>query len=153
MYECGRMTKEKSSTGREKMKLDLTKGKITSTLLLFALPMILGDMLQQMYNITDTLIVGQCIGMEALAAVGSAYTLMTFLNSVILGLCMGSGTYASICYGKKDLKALKQGCFQSFVMIGIVTIVMNVFVFVGIDAIMHFLRVPEEVYTMMRSYL
>ena len=135
------------------MKLDLTKGKITSTLLLFALPMILGDMLQQMYNVTDTLIVGQCIGTEALAAVGSAYTLMTFLNSVILGLCMGSGTYASICYGKKDLKALKQGCFQSFVMIGIVTIVMNVFVFVGIDAIMHFLRVPEEVYTMMRSYL
>ena len=49
--------------------------------------MILGDMLQQMYNITDTLIVGRCIATEALAAVGSAYALMTFLNSVIF--CKG----------------------------------------------------------------
>ena len=135
------------------MKLDLTKGRITSILLWFALPMILGDMLQQMYNITDTLIVGRCIGTEALAAVGSAYTLMTFLNSVILGLCMGSDTYISLCYGKKDWKALKSGCFQSFVMIGAVTLIINVFVFAGLDIIMHFLRVPQEVSDMMKSYL
>lgn len=135
------------------MKLDLTKGKITSTLLWFALPMILGDMLQQMYNITDTLIVGRYIGTEALAAVGSAYALMTFLNSVILGLCMGSGTYVSLCYGKDDKKAFRLGCFHSFVLIGAVTLIMNILVFAGLDAIMHFLQVPQEVYRMMRSYL
>ena len=71
------------------MTLDLTKGNITKTLLLFALPMMVGNLLQQTYNVVDTLIVGQYIGRDALAAVGSAYTLMTFLNSVLLGFCMG----------------------------------------------------------------
>ena len=51
--------------------------------------MILGNMLQQLYNVADTLIVGKCIGADALAAVGSAFTLMTFLNSIILGLLYG----------------------------------------------------------------
>lgn len=59
-------------------KADLTQGSITGTLLRFTLPMIIGSLLQQCYNIADTLIVGQCIGSGALAAVGSAYTLMVF---------------------------------------------------------------------------
>ena len=62
---------------------DLTQGGITSTLLRFTLPMMAGSLLQQCYNIADTLIVGQCIGADALAAVGSAYTLMVFLISVL----------------------------------------------------------------------
>lgn len=64
-------------------------GKITSSLLLFALPMTAGNLLQQFYNIADTLIVGRVLGRDALAAVGSAYTLMVFLTSVLIGLCMG----------------------------------------------------------------
>lgn len=62
------------------MYYDLTKGKIYKSLLLFALPMIAGNLLQQFYNIADTLIVGQVLGKAALAAVGSAYTLMNFFN-------------------------------------------------------------------------
>ena len=73
------------------MYRDLTKGSIIRGLLLFALPMIAGNLLQQLYNIADTLIVGQALGRNALAAVGSAYTLMTFLTSIFLGLSMGSG--------------------------------------------------------------
>lgn len=65
-------------------KGDLTQGGITGTLLHFTLPMMVGSFLQQCYNIADTLIVGQCIGAGALAAVGSAYTLMVFLISVLL---------------------------------------------------------------------
>ena len=74
------------------MEKDLTKGPILKTLLLFALPMMLGNLLQQIYNITDTIIVGRVLGSGALAAVGSTYTLMTFLTSVMIGLCMGCGT-------------------------------------------------------------
>lgn len=77
------------------MNRDLTKGPVIRTILLFAVPMILGDLLQQCYNIADTLIVGQFLGRNALAAVGSVFTLMTFLTSVILGLCMGSGALFS----------------------------------------------------------
>ena len=133
--------------------LDLTKGNITKTLLQFALPMIMGNLLQQMYNVTDTLIVGRHIGREALAAVGSAYTLMTFLNSILLGFCMGSGVMFSVCYGRQDLDRMKQGMFLSFVMIGALTLVMNGSVFLGLDGILVFLQVPEEVYGMMRQYL
>ena len=70
---------------------DLTKGSISRSLLLFALPMMAGNLLQQFYNIADTLIVGRVLGKNALAAVGSSYTLMTFLTSIFLGLSMGSG--------------------------------------------------------------
>lgn len=73
------------------MNRDLTKGPVIRSMLLFAIPMILGDLLQQCYNIADTLIVGHFLGRDALAAVGSSFTLMTFLTSIILGLCMGSG--------------------------------------------------------------
>ena len=73
------------------MNRDLSKGSVVKSMLLFAIPMILGDLLQQCYNIADTLIVGQFLGEKALAAVGSSFTLMTFITSIILGLCMGSG--------------------------------------------------------------
>ncbi len=140
-------------SGGKAMTLDLTKGNITGTLMLFALPMILGNLLQQMYNITDTLIVGRFIGREALAAVGSAYALMTFLNSILLGFCMGSGVMFSVCCGRRDLAKMKQGLFLSFVLIGSVTVFLNILVFLGLDKIMVWLRTPAEVYDMMRSYL
>lgn len=65
-----------------KMEKNLTEGSILKTMLIFAVPMILGNLLQQVYNIADTMVVGRFLGAEALAAVGSAYTLMTFLFSV-----------------------------------------------------------------------
>ena len=81
------------------MNRDLSKGSVVKSMLLFAIPMILGDLLQQCYNIADTLIVGQFLGEKALAAVGSSFTLMTFITSIILGLCMGSGALFSIRFG------------------------------------------------------
>ena len=68
----------------------LTEGNITRALIKFSIPMILGNLLQQLYNVADTFIVGHYIGTDALAAVGSSFTIMTFLTSIILGLCMGS---------------------------------------------------------------
>ena len=84
------------------MHKDLTTGNITKTMLFFAFPMIVGNLLQQFYNVADTLVVGQFIGTDALAAVGSSYTLMTFITSIILGLCMGSGAVFSIRFGQKS---------------------------------------------------
>ena len=135
------------------MYRDLTKGRIGSTLILFALPMIAGNLLQQFYNIADTLIVGQVLGRDALAAVGSAYTLMTFLTSVFLGLCMGSGALFSIYQGRGDTASLKSSIFHDFCLIMSVTVVINIAVYAVIRPIMLFLRVPDEVYAGMRLYL
>lgn len=132
---------------------DLTAGPITRTLLGFALPMILGNLLQQLYNIADTFIVGQILGASALAAVGSAYSLMTFLTSIILGLCMGSGTVFSIRFGAGDTDGMKNTMFVSFVLIGGFSVLLNAAVFLLIDPIMRALCVPREIYGMMREYL
>ncbi|MDY3015620.1 MATE family efflux transporter [Blautia sp.] len=132
---------------------NLTEGKILKTMLIFALPMILGNLLQQVYNIADTMVVGRFLGAEALAAVGSAYTLMTFLTSVIIGLCMGSGAVFSIAYGAGNQQELKKSIWVSFVFVGIVTIVMNAAVFIWTRPILKLLQIPEEVYPLMYQYI
>ena len=88
------------------MNQNLTEGPVIRTMLKFAVPMILGNLLQQCYNVADTLIVGRFLGADALAAVGSAFTLMTFLTSILLGLCMGSSTVFSIYYGQRNSRNL-----------------------------------------------
>ncbi len=135
------------------MKKDLTQGNVTKTMLLFACPMILGNLLQQFYNIADAWIVGRFLGPDALAAVGSAYSLMTFLTSVMIGLCMGSGAVFSVCFGKKDTQQLKNSILTSFIFIAAVTILMNLLVFAGIDFILYLLRVPSDLYELMRDYV
>ena len=135
------------------MNRDLTKGPVTRSMLLFAIPMILGDLLQQCYNIADTLIVGQFLGRNALAAVGSAFTLMTFLTSIILGLCMGSGALFSMRFGQRDEKALCENLCASFFFIALVTLLLNVLSFACLDGLRAFLRVPAEVWGDMRRYL
>lgn len=135
------------------MENELTRGPVMKTMLRFAVPMILGDLLQQCYNIADTLIVGRFLGADALAAVGSAFSLMTFLTSIILGLAMGSGTVFSIRFGQKDDQGLKEGILASFTLLGIVTVVLNILIFAGIDWIIWFLRTPDELVELMKEYL
>lgn len=135
------------------MQHDLTKGPITRTMLSFAAPMIAGNLLQQFYNIADTLIVGKFLGAQALAAVGSAFSLMTFLTSILLGLCMGSSAVFSIRYGQRNEEKLKSSIFVSFVMVALVTVVINLLVFLLIKPIIRFMNVPSDVYQMMYDYL
>ena len=135
------------------MNKDLTKGPVVKSMLLFAIPMILGDLLQQCYNIADTLIVGQFLGKTALAAVGSSFTLMTFITSIILGLCMGSGALFSIRFGQRDKQGLKQDLCASFFFIAFISILLNIIAYICLDALKLFLRVPHEVWGDMRCYL
>ena len=135
------------------MNRDLTDGNITKTMLIFALPMIAGNLLQQFYNITDTFIVGRYVGSNGLAAVGSAYSLMTFITSIIIGLSMGSGALFSIYFGQRNLDKLKNSIFVAFIIIGITTIVLNILSFAFIDGILVFLRTPQEIYSLMRDYV
>ena len=100
------------------MYRDMTRGGITRSLLLFALPMMAGSLLQQLYNVADTLIVGRALGRDALAAVGSAFTLMTFLTSVFLGLAMGAGALFSIYLGRKDMASLHRAAALALCLIG-----------------------------------
>lgn len=135
------------------MEVNLTKGNITKSLLLFSLPMILGNLLQQFYNIADTFIVGRYIGSNALGAVGSSFTLMTFLTSIILGLCMGSGILFSMLYGAKQVEKMKISFFVSFVSIGIFAAILEIICLLMIHPILHFMNIPQDVYQLTYDYL
>jgi putative efflux protein, MATE family len=132
---------------------NLTVGNITGRLLKFAFPLMVGNVLQQFYNVADTLIVGRFLGTNALAAVGSSYTLMIFLTSILIGLSMGSSAYFAIQFGKKDYDSLNRGIFLSFVLIGVFTLILNVFVFVSLPWMIHVLQVPVEIHEMIKEYL
>ena len=99
------------------MQRTLTEGSITRNILLFALPLMFGTLLQQMYNIADTWVVGRFLGADALAAVGSSYTLMTFLTSILLGLCMGSGAAISMQNGSGEEERMQSSVFESMVLL------------------------------------
>ena len=135
------------------MNKDLTQGSVMGSMLRFAVPMILGDLLQQCYNVADTLIVGRFLGPDALAAVGSSFTLMTFLTSILLGLCMGSSAVFSIRFGQKDFDGLKDSIFTSFLLIAAICAVLNLAAFLSIGWILLLLKVPEEIQGLMRDYL
>lgn len=135
------------------MQRSLTQGPIARNILLFAVPLMFGNLLQQMYNIADTWVVGRFLGSDALAAVGSSYTLMTFLTSILLGLCMGSGAAISMQYGSGEHDRMRQSVFMSFVLIAAISVVLNLLVYVGLNDILWVLRVPEEVRPLMTEYL
>lgn len=135
------------------MERNLTQGSITGNLIRFTLPLIAGNIFQQFYNLADTWIVGRYIGADALAAVGSSYTLMVFLTSIFIGLCMGSGGVFSMYYGKGDTINLKKSIGISFAFIGIVALGINIAVFLGLDFIIDVFQVPTEITGDMKSYL
>ena len=134
------------------MQRNLTKGPITVNLLLFALPLMFGNLLQQLYNVADTWVVGRYLGADALAAVGSSYTLMTFLTSILLGLCMGSGAAISMLYGGEK-KKMRQSIFMAFCLIGAIALLINILVYLGMDGILWILRVPTSIKGLMKDYL
>lgn len=136
-----------------KTSKDLLHGNETKALLNFAIPMIIGNIFQQLYNVTDTIIVGKFIGSNALAAVGSSFSIMVLLTSIILGLCMGSGTVFSFFFGSNDIDKLKTSFFTSFCFIGVVTILINICSLVFIDEILNFINIPIEVYKDTKVYL
>lgn len=147
----GRQTEQIMKTRATKNR-DLTKGNVTATMLCFAVPMILGNILQQCYNLADTWIVGRFVGPGALAAVGSAYTLMTFLNSLIIGMCMGSGALFSISYGRRDFRRMREYILSSFVLILGMTVVLSAASFLMLDPVLRLMQTPAEIYGMMHDY-
>lgn len=135
------------------MKRDLTRGSVTKTMLLFAGPMILGNLLQQCYNIADALIVGRFLGAEALAAVGSAYTLMTFLTSILTGLCMGSAAVFSYYYGRGEETKMQERVRMSFLLLLGISLSVNLLAFCFIRQILRLLQVPPELFERMHEYV
>ncbi|MDD6466925.1 MAG: MATE family efflux transporter [Erysipelotrichaceae bacterium] len=135
------------------MNHDLTKGKIAPSIALFALPMIAGNFLQQLYNVVDTIIVSHTLGSHALASVGASFALITFLTSIILGLGMGSGVVFSHAYGANDMTTLKKSFHLSFVFILSVALILNIITLLGLHPILVLLQIPSELFSNTYTYM
>ena len=106
-----------------------------------------------MYNISDTFIVGRFLGENALAAVGGTYTLITFLYSIIKGLCIGGGSLVSYCFVERNERCLK-GCLNiSFLMIGSVTLVAEPMTLCFSNEILKFLHTPMKIMLLTFDYV
>ena len=135
------------------MQRDLTQGPIRRGLILFSLPLIAGNLLQQLYNIVDTWVVGRFLGNVALAAVGSAFSLMVLLTSLLLGLCMGSGVVFSQLHGEGRPDRMKTAVVNAFVMIALIALLLTVLSYAALPALLLLMCIPTEVVPDITAYL
>lgn len=135
------------------MERKLTDGPIGTSLIVFSLPMICGNLLQQLYNVADTLIVGKTIGPTALSAVGSAYALMVLLTSIILGLCMGSSVVFAQLYGAGKEEEMKTSMVNALGFVLLVSVFINVSAVLCLEKFIIWLKIPEEAVEYTRVYL
>lgn len=131
----------------------MTKGNIYRGIVIFSLPMIIGNLIQQMYNIVDTLIVGRYLGASALSAVGSSYSIMVLLTSMVIGVCMGANVVFSHFYGARDIKNMRVSIFNSFVFTMIFSLIINLVAIIFFEGIISFINVPEKAILNTREYL
>lgn len=90
------------------METDMTKGKPMGIIVKFFIPMFIGNLFQQIYNVVDSIVIGRFVGNEAFAAVGSCFLIMSFMTSILIGLAMGASAFFSQLYGAKQYDEMKK---------------------------------------------
>lgn len=135
------------------MITDMTKGNPTKTLIAFTFPMLIGNLFQQLYNIVDSVIVGNFVGKNALAAVGSSFMLMNFFSFVIIGLCMGASVVYSYYFGEKNYSNLRKTIYISFLSIGVFTLVLSIVLVFTTNGMLKLINTPEDIFVDSQVYL
>ncbi len=131
---------------------DLTIGKEGSLILKFALPMLLGNVFQQLYNVVDSIIVGNFIGKEALAAVGASFPIIFAFLSLIIGIASGSTIVIAQYFGAKDIEKVKRTINTLFIFLFFASIVISIVGIYFSEEIFRLLKLPEEVIPQATTY-
>lgn len=133
--------------------VDMTEGRIMPHLFKYAVPILLGNWLQLLYNAVDSMIAGRFIGRDALAAEGIASPVMNLIILFISGLCIGSGVLMSQAYGRKDYKKLKESQ-STLLLFGLISsTVVSFIAYLLSPFILEALKCPDEIYEMTNIYL
>lgn len=133
--------------------VDMTKGDVTKHLLHFTIPMLIGNLFQQLYNLADSIIVGRFVGAEALGAVGSVGTIMFLFFSICMGLSAGVGIIVSQYFGAEDYQKMQKTIVNSIYVVGSIGILMSVLSVVMAPAILHWMNTPAENYQYALDYM
>ena len=135
------------------MKNDMLTGSPGKTLFLFALPMVIGNVFQQFYNMADTIIVGQCVGEDALAAVGASYSLTTVFIMVAIGGGIGASVLMSQYLGAREHGKMKTSVYTALISFLILSILLAVIGEIYSPAILQALKTPENIFSDAVLYL
>ena len=131
----------------------MTSGKPAKLILGFSIPLLIGGVFQQLYNLVDVVIVGRYLGEEALAGVGSTGNLTFFLLSLVMGLCNGAGIIVAQCFGAENYRDMRRAITAVIWVAGVLTVIMAAIGYVGSPYFLRLLDVPENVMEYSVTYL
>ncbi len=132
---------------------DLTVGSVGKNILRFAMPMLLGNLFQQLYTFVDQIIVGRYLGKEALAAVGASFPVIFTLIALIIGIATGGTIVISQFFGAKEYNKVKRAIDTIFIAMGVFAVVMTVVGLSFSEDIFRLIKLPEELMPMANTYL
>ncbi|NLL78656.1 MAG: MATE family efflux transporter [Clostridiales bacterium] len=135
------------------MELDMTKGSPAKLIFRFIIPLIIGNIFQQFYNMVDTIIVGRAVGVDALAAVGATGTIMFLILGFMQGLTTGFTVPTSQRFGAGDKEGVKKSVGNAAVLSMIVTVVMTVLSVAFMRPLLQLMKTPEDIFEMSRQYI
>lgn len=144
-------TMEKTSTTESKR--DLTQGSVIKKLIMFALPLIASFLIMQLYNVADSIVVGNFVGPDALAAVSVSFPIMMFFNALYMGVSTGATVVISQYYGAKDEESLEKASSTTFtltILVGVIITVLGIFLS---KPILQLLKTPDNIINDSAAYL
>ena len=135
----------KNDALRMKSRNDLTQGPVGMTILRFAGPLLVGNILQQLYNLTDSIIVGRFVGKEALAAVSASFFIYYFVISLVIGIGSGTSVVVSQYFGAKQFDKVQQAFSSFFLFMLVAGILLSIAGIIFAEPIFRMVQTPEEV--------
>lgn len=137
----------------KKNSVDMTQGPIWKHLLAFAVPMLIGQIFQQLYNTVDSVVVGQFVGKEALAAVGATGNIINALIGFFSGLAMGAGVVISQCFGAKDRKGVHDAVHTAILLSFLASVFCTLLGIFAAEPLLHMMDTPDDVFGEAVTYL
>lgn len=131
----------------------MTKGNPWKLIIAFSIPLVIGNIFQQFYNMVDSIIVGKYVGKTALAAVGSTGSLNFMIIGFGIGICSGFGIPIAQSFGGKKIQEMKQYIMNSFYLCIIITIIMTIITVSALPMILHWMQTPSDIYDQAYSYI
>ena len=135
------------------MKGNMTQGNLISLILRFSIPLLLGNLFQQTYNMVDAAIVGQTLGADALAAVGSSSSVQFFVLGFVMGMCVGFSVPVSQRFGAQDYTTMRRYIFTGSLWAAMLGGTLTLVTALACGMILHGLQVPSDIFSMAYSYL
>lgn len=135
------------------MTNDMTQGSPLKIFIFFSIPLLIGNVFQQLYSMVDTIIVGRFVGVDALAAVGSTGSMFFLVNGMILGLTSGFGVLVSQKFGAKDEVGVKKAVASNITLTLISTLLMTVIALIVKNPLLRMMNTPENIFDNANNYI